>query len=340
MRVFGLSTLVAYGPVSAAGSLYGFDVATDVPLARLHPGDGSRGLLTLSLGTLEAASGGRLVHEWFGPDVTFRMHRVGGRLHCFCSATGTFVVDAAAGSIVADPRAGQTGEMWEHRMVGTAVPLLLAERGDLVVHAAALETDAGAMLVVGPAGRGKSTLALTAPAVGLRVLAEDGVDLDGEGRAWPGPRGVRIRRDVVDAFALETRSIPGGTRGRKATHFIADELYVDEPLDLAAVVLLDERSADGLAVERVEPAAAVPPLVTSLIFGGSDRLAQAFALACGLVERVPFYRASMPDDLDAAPDALRELVRLATGSEARHGAAQVPAHEPPGGRAVAADGSL
>jgi hypothetical protein len=327
--------------VAAAGSLYGFDVATDVPLARLRPGAGTRGLLTLSLTDVEEPSGGEVVHEWFGRDVVFRMHRVGDRLHCSCSVTGSFVVDAAAGSIRAQPRADRgTDEMWEHRMVGTAIPLLLAERGDLVVHAAAIETDAGAVIFVGPAGRGKSTLALTGPALGLRVLAEDGVDVDGHGVVWPGPRGVRIRRDVVDALAIETRGLPGATPRRKATYFIPDALYADKPVQIAAVVLLAERSRDRLVAEPLEPAAAVPGLVPSLIFGGSDRLAQAFGLACRLVDAVPVFRAAMPDDLAAAPDALRTLVQLATRRDPGNGSAQVPRDEPPRRRAVAADRSL
>ena len=335
----GLSTLLAYGAVAAAGSLYGFDLATDVQLARLRLGAGPRGSLTLTLANVPEPTSGEVVHEWFGPEVTFRMRRVGERLHCSCSVTGTFLIDAAAGSIEAQPLRG-TDDMWEHRMVGTAIPLLLAERGDLVVHAAAIETDTGAFLFVGPAGRGKSTLALTAPAVGLRVLAEDGVDVDDHGGVWPGPRGVRIRRDVVEGLAIETRGRPRAGPGRKATYFIPDALYADEPVRIGALVLLAERSGAGLVAERLDPAAAVPALVPSLIFGGSDRLARAFGLACGLVERVPVFRAAMPDDLSAAPDALRALVLLASGCEPGNGSAQVPADELPHGRAVAADSSL
>jgi hypothetical protein len=130
------------------------------------------------------------------------------------------------------------------------------------------------------------------------------------------------------------------TPGRKATHFIPDALYADEPVRLAAVVILAMRSQEGLVAEPLEPASAVPALVPSLIFGGSDRLAQAFGLACGLVERVPVFRAAVPDDLDAAPDALRKLVDLATRREPGDGSAQVPADELPQGRAVAADRSL
>ena len=327
--------------MAAAGSLYGFDVATDVPLARLSSSAGSRGLLNLDLASLDEPGGGNLVHEWFGPDVTFRMHRVGERLHCSCSVTGTFLVDAAMGSIHAQPRADRgTDEMWEHRMVGTAVPLLLAERGELVVHAAALETEAGAVLFVGPAGRGKSTLALTAPALGLRILTEDGADVDGDGIVWPGPRGVRIRSDVADTLAFETRSRPGATPRRKATHFIPDALYADEPAPLAAVVVLAKRSQDGLVAGPLEPAAAVPALVPSLIFGGSDRLGHAFGLACGLVDRVPVFRAAMPDDLAAAPAALQAVLELATGREPGNGSAHVARNEPPRRRPVAADGSL
>ncbi|MDX6488155.1 MAG: hypothetical protein QOK13_770 [Gaiellaceae bacterium] len=321
--------------------MYGFDVATDVPLARLRPTSGQRGLLTLALANLEELSGGELVHEWFGPGVEFRMHRRGDRLHCSCSVTGSFLVDAAAGSIQAQPRADRgTDEMWEHRMVGTALPLLVAERGDLVLHAAAVETAAGAVLFAGPSGRGKSTLALSAPAIGLRLLAEDGVDVDGDGLVWPGPRGVRLRRDVVDALAPGTPSHAAWKSGRKATHFIPGAASVDKPVRLAAVVVLGERTRNAVVAEALDPTAAVPALLPSLIYGGSDRLHEAFALACRLVERVPVFRASVPDDLAAAPNALRTLVDLASGSEPGDGSAQMARDEPPRRRVVAADGSL
>ena len=106
------------------------------------------------------------------------------------------------------------------------------------------------------------------------------------------------------------------------------------------MVILAERSGNGLLAEPLEPSAAVPALVPSLIFGGSDRLAQAFGLACGLVERVPVLRAAMPDDLAAVPDALRALVELASGEGPGDGSEQVPRDELPRRRAVAADRSL
>jgi hypothetical protein len=60
-----------------------------------------------------------------------------------------------------------------------------------------------------------------------------------------------------------------GSTTRSCPRFLPEDAYVTGPVPLAGVALLGERSAAGLAIERLSPAAAVPGLVPTLIFGGT-----------------------------------------------------------------------
>ena len=99
-----------------------------------------------------------------------------------------------------------------------AVAHVFASRGRQVLHAAGLGVDDGCVLVLGPTGAGKSTVALCALRCGWPVLGDDLVVLDvldgsGEGVfATALPRPIAAPPDVVD----DGRAVPvsGDTRER------------------------------------------------------------------------------------------------------------------------------
>ena len=75
-------------------------------------------------------------------DDRFTVHRRDGALVVWCERSGTFAMDVAAGAIETEVGPGGPAE-WEHRLACVAIPLLLAERGDLALHASAVATPAG-----------------------------------------------------------------------------------------------------------------------------------------------------------------------------------------------------
>ncbi len=177
-----------------------------------------------------------------------------------------------------------------------AIPLLLAERGQLMLHGAALDAGGRAVALVGTTGRGKSTAALAAGSLGYPLLGEDcaAVDLSGpEPSVWPGPVGIRLG--------------PEDETGPKRTLFLGDTAHGLEPVPLGAVLVLGERG-DGLTLERIDPPAALPLVLPHLVYGGSDRLAAAFSRCARLVACAPVYRCSLPDDLGRLEEALEELL--------------------------------
>ena len=179
------------------GSLYGYEVESELPLRRLNRAPGERGLLRVTLaaealevperepeGVLEDDRGNRWYASFEGEEECLLV----------LPPSGAFLLEPGAGRVTVDAR-DDDRELLEHRLASSAICTLLALRGDLVLHAAAVEAAGRAVVFCGPTTRGKSTLARALGEAGHPVLAEDGVaiSLEGEPVAHPGARGVRTR---------------------------------------------------------------------------------------------------------------------------------------------------
>ena len=200
--------------------------------------------------------------------------------------------------------AAEPTEEWEDRVVNAIVPILLAVRGELVLHAAAIVESGRAVIVCGPSGRGKSTLAHALESAGCGLLAEDGVALTREGEgmlAWPGPVGIRLHPGPGDAPPVE----PG--RRRKRLHIGASTPLGPEPVPVGAIVVLAERGGDEPDVRGLSPEVALPPVFVNAIAGRPEQQQATFSRVAEVVRRHPVYEVRLPDDLAALPAAAAAL---------------------------------
>ncbi len=94
-------------------------------------------------------------------------HRL--RFHGQCD----FLIDAAAGSIRAEPAHGLTPETLEHLLVDQVLPRVLAHWGELVTHASVVDSGSATCVFLGHSGWGKSTLASLLRSAGHRLLSDD-----------------------------------------------------------------------------------------------------------------------------------------------------------------------
>lgn len=283
------------------GSLYGFEIKTDLPLRRLNSAPGTRGELVVATATsaleapLREPIGSRVTddgHRWFA---SYELDRGGCLLQM--PPTGSFLLDPAASRIVVDSTDEDT-ELLEHRIASSAVCTLLSMGADLVLHAAAVEAAGEAIVFCGPSLRGKSTLAQALGEAGCRLLGEDGIaiELGEEGPiAHPGARGVRMRSRGGD--------------GRRRIDLLEDPGGVEaEPCPVTSVVLLGERGA-GFEVEQLVPARALALLTPNLIHsGGRAAIAAAFQRLAALLATAPAFEISLPDDLEALPEACQRFL--------------------------------
>jgi len=281
-------------------SLYGFEVKSDFPCQRLNSAAGTRGELVIEAaveplvppagepaGELVGADGKRWYasYELDDGDCLLQM-----------PPTGSFLLAPARGRITVEPTDGDV-ELLEHRLASSAICTLLSLRGDLALHAAAVESDGRAIVFCGPSLRGKSTLAQALGEAGCRVLGEDGIAIElGEAGpvAHPGARGVRMRG-------------PGGGQQRPV---LVEDPGAGEPgpSPVAAVVLLGERGPE-FAIEPLVPARALALLTPHLIHsGGRGSIAAAFQRLASLLGAVPALQISLPDDLGALPETCQRFL--------------------------------
>jgi len=147
--------------------------------------------------------------------------------------------------------AGDDAVVREQRLWGTPAALCFMHRGDVPLHAAAVEVGGAGVLLAAPRRHGKTTLALAFHRLGYRVLCEDLAccRLGGPPALLPGPALLRIRPDVYDGHP------PAGTHIALARD---DRVYValdddrkggSAPVPIKAIVFLRE-SADDLRLER------------------------------------------------------------------------------------------
>lgn len=87
-----------------------------------------------------------------------------------------------------------------------------AARGYVLVPAAALVGDDGAVLLMGRSGSGKSSLSARALAAGQIVLGDDQVLLDGSGTLYAFPRRMRFYSDIARTAPTAYRSMPSSSR--------------------------------------------------------------------------------------------------------------------------------
>lgn len=289
------------------GSLYGFEVKSELPLRRLNAAAGTRGELRIEparepLGVPGQEPVSTLVDEkgqcWYA---SYELED--GACLLDLPPSGSFLLEPDTGRIVVERDGDGDDDMLEHRIASSALCTLLAMRGDLVLHAAAVETGGRAVVFCGPTQRGKSSLARALGEAGNRLLGEDGVAIklgEESATAFPGARGVRIRsRD---------------DNGRRHTELLSDPGAGEPPpCPVATVVLLGPRGG-ALEIEPLEPARALAMVTPNLVHSGAHAaIGDAFGSLAGLLSLAPVFRVSLPDDLDALPEAAMDLLDKVAG---------------------------
>ncbi len=109
--------------------------------------------------------------------------------------------------IIVDPMPGASEQAIRLYLLGSALGVLLHQRGLLVLHANAIVIDGAAVLFMGPSGAGKSTLAAWFAARGYPVLTDDicavEVGADGKARVLPGLNRLRLSDEASERLAID-----------------------------------------------------------------------------------------------------------------------------------------
>lgn len=184
------------------------------------------------------------------------------------SGAGDYRFDYSDGTaIVVDARGCRVWAIWPDTatvedtatyLLGPILGFVLRLRGVACLHASAIALGGQAIALVGPPGAGKSSTAAAFAQLGYPVLTDDVaalLDLGTCFKVHPAYPRVRLWPESVASLYGSSDALP-----RIVPNW--DKRYLDlnapgyrfqpEPLPLAAVYLLGERSAD-LALPRIEP---------------------------------------------------------------------------------------
>lgn len=304
----------AVGAPVTSGTCFGFRVRSTVPLHYLRAGHGPE------LGVSTPAEVGlrpddRLLIEWTPkrgvPHV--KLYRSGRRYRVWVDGGGWFVVDPEASHIDL-PETGDPVRR-EERLWGLPLLLCLLHRGDLPLHAAAVEINGEAVLLAAPTTFGKTTLAAAFEAAGHRLLAEDlsclRHGLDGSVSVVPGPAMLRLRPDTAEALAVPGARTVGHSDGRVHLALGPEGRGTCNPVAVRSIVLL-RHSDDGVRLEHVPAVHAIRDL-WSLSFNlpkTADR-ARCFADLTALADKVPVWNLHRPRSFARLPAVVEAVANRA-----------------------------
>jgi hypothetical protein len=297
-------------------SLYGFRIATGAPLRFLRMGGGREPLEIVVASSPDGGPSGEPLAEWDLQGTAYparaTLHRTVHGYEFRTTDAGCFRIDLAHGRI--EIPAGGDEFLREQRLSGIPMILAYRHRGDVSLHAAAVEIDGGAVILAAPSRFGKTTLALAFHRRGYRVLSEDLVCCrPSTGEVLPGPAVVRLRPDVFSGEAPPGTHVAVARPDRVFVAIDAAGRGSGAPVPLRGLCFLNE--ADQLRVEPMTAAGALPALwQLHFHLPTTDERAEAFRRLTAIAAAAASWTLHRPmrlEALDATVDLVVEAV--ATG---------------------------
>lgn len=268
----------------------------------LREGEGDP-LKVLASDHIRQSDDAKIVFEWLPrPPHEFpaKLYQNGTHYQLGVAGGGCFDIDPVNRTIVTAGIADPIG--LEQMLWGVPCALCFLHRGDLALHASAVEVKGSAALFAAPGRFGKSSLAAAFLQAGHRVLSEDlsCVRPALTPSVIPGPAMLRLRRDIAEHFSLPLTEKVRSTEDRITLGFHGSQRGNGLPVPLQAIILLRE-SSDAIRIEKVPSIDAIRDLwALSLRMPGNAGEAQCFAGVTDLVSRVPvwnLYRPLVPGQL-------------------------------------------
>jgi hypothetical protein len=184
-------------------------------------------------------------------------------------------------------------------LLGSAMGMLLHQRGLLPLHANAVEIDGKAVAFMGPSGAGKSTLAAWFHDRGCRVITDDVcvVRLEAEhAHVLAGLPRLRLWQDALEASGRRAsqheRSYAGDEAWNKFDVAMDRTMEADAETELS--LLFDLRRADSFKIGRVFGIEAADAVFANTYRGSFVRASNSqkthWTTAMGVVRLVPVYR--------------------------------------------------
>ena len=243
-------------------SVFGLQIGSEIELPELLPTD--------LLGEPDVRIGLGSVPAMPTPDAGYSANGEGASL--FIEGVARYWINGGS-QIVVQPEPGVPMRNVRLFLLGSAMGLLVHQRGNLPLHANAVEIGDQAYAFMGRSGSGKSTLAAAFHDRGFRVIADDVcvVRFDDAGGAFacPGIPRLRLWEEALEASgrtaSVFERSYSGDDSIRKYDVPVGLQDAVGEPIPLGGLFLLAE--GDGVQLSPLHGLEAVDAIFANTYRG-------------------------------------------------------------------------
>ena len=305
--------MVTAAPRLQQPAVFGFALQCDVELRFFRHGGGKEPLEIVEAHEPDGTPRGELLGGWPLQGTSYpayaRLFGVPGGYEYLTSDAGLYRVDVNGGRI----EVPQTNDpiLREQRLHGIPMVLSFLSRGDIPLHAAAIEVGSGAVVLAAPSKYGKTTLALAFHRAGFRVLSEDMICCRPTTReAIPGPALLRLRPDVFQQNLPAGLFMVAQRPDRFFVGFDPDRAGSGAPVPKLAVVFL--REGDSVGAEPANSVTAVKDLWSlSFRLPSDEGRAEAFRHITKLAGAIPTWNVTRPltlEALDATVDIVQRLI--------------------------------
>ncbi|MDJ1181921.1 hypothetical protein [Roseofilum casamattae] len=215
------------------------------PELRPHSGNGSDFDVRISVGPVSDRLVGAVYEDWFS------QIKPGAYLLKVNEIAKYLAIDGK--EIIIDPAAGCPEDLIRLYLFSQGFGALLHQRGHLVFHASAIDSDRGAVIFLGPSGAGKSTLAAGLLKAGYPILADDlcvvGCSPDREPQVFPALAQIRLWNDALQQLDYDRQTMQRvWHKEDKYTKYLSDlpagqssklhGIYLLEPADVSTVSVI------------------------------------------------------------------------------------------------------
>jgi hypothetical protein len=151
---------------------------------------------------------------------------------------------------------GITPETIRHLIFDQILPRIIAHRGQLVLHASAVQAPAGSIIFAGRSGQGKSTLAASLHSSGFALTGDDAIivqDDAGIMRCQAVYRSLRLFGDSLSSvFGSAPAVSPVAQYTSKQNVLNLDEAsYLQDALPVVAIFVLETPEGSEIGVRRL-----------------------------------------------------------------------------------------